>query len=190
MRPLMAPQRRRILVGSAEPIDFRSIAESYHGRDIFQPMRRDELPGILPADELDEAQYSVLQAEIFTIYRQYAVVPQLDNHTPLQITASVLSLCTVWDGIVSDQLCLDQQFQRLVVDNLQQPGSVNFDTLRFKDSWLIGIYLPGFYHVFDKWSNGVGTIGSRLVSIIAKSKSRLESLVQHVEERPIQGEIA
>jgi len=173
-------------------VDSSSIISQYYGRDVFELVRTERASDSIPTDQLQETQYLALQATIRLAYKQFANIPQLETLTAEELRAKpqLLELFIVWKDIISNQLCRDRMFQQLVIDNMQQPTSVDFAKLKVKDTWLVGIYLPGFYHAFDTWKIGVSTVRALVPSIVEDAKDKLEALVLKIERRPIHGEVA
>ncbi|EON70098.1 hypothetical protein W97_09365, partial [Coniosporium apollinis CBS 100218] len=83
-----------------------------------------------------------------------------------------------WRGLISIALSFDENFQRLVVDDFHDPGLLDFSAIKLRTQWLVGIYLPGFYEIYEDFLPGyAASIEGQDGGIVMRARSLLRQLL-------------
>ncbi|KAF2147497.1 uncharacterized protein K452DRAFT_354867 [Aplosporella prunicola CBS 121167] len=130
-----------------------------------------------PFDTLSAKRWSKTLADIKSGYFKYARLTngQLPGDDVLR---------EQWTDCISHALINDEYFQDLVIEHaLTSTSSYAFSDLNAKrnQSWLAGIYLPGFYHKFGNFSKGCDRFPPEVINQAIKSAvTTLEAILSEV----------
>lgn len=118
-------------------------------------------PQSIPHDQRDEEDLDRFQEEILRLY---------NDHAPDDLEAGESTVgepsekqTAQWRSIITTALTCNSTLQRLMADERNSPGTHNFKDLRVSPNWLIGIYLPGFYHHFSSFNDGYDQVLKNIV---------------------------
>lgn len=129
-----------------------------------------------------------------SLYHQYAFdVTLKENITDAIDQATKLDIMreddwhNQWEHIVFTALLEEPSFQRVVLDQYLTPGLHDFNKLRLCKSWLMGIYLPGYYQFYDDVESGLVDDDRVATAAAIRAKETLESIIISRVERVVRG---
>jgi hypothetical protein len=116
-------------------------------------------------DRLDDDEYEELKNKIRDVYLMWAKNEPIAN-MPKQ--EALRQLQPVWIKTVEASLAQSPGFQRIVLDEEVTSGSHIISSLAMKDDWALGLYLQGFYDVFDAFEDGWEYIANQVFPTAVK----------------------
>ncbi|KAI6915263.1 hypothetical protein KC318_g87 [Hortaea werneckii] len=140
-----------------------------------------------PFDTLNDEEREETQAGIIDLYGKHAPEDVVHEYGYNQGTPSSKTV-QIWRNILVTTLASTPEFQRIVLDEHLTPGTHYMTTLRVRTEWLIGLYLPAFYHHFSSFEEGYNTtLKGMMDEVINLSRTILEGLidekdVEHLNE--------
>ncbi|GAB1740518.1 hypothetical protein NU219Hw_g5619t1 [Hortaea werneckii] len=140
-----------------------------------------------PFDTFNDEEREETQAGIIDLYGKHAPEDVVHEYDYNQGTPSSNTV-QIWKNILVTTLASTPEFQRIVLDEHLTPGTHYMTTLRVRTEWLIGLYLPAFYHHFSSFEEGYNkTLKDMMKEVISISRVILEGLidekdVEHLNE--------
>lgn len=144
--------------------------------DPFASKRGD--PSHTPVDSLDNEQLEELKLEIRNMYKTTFNVGLPSPKKPKAITGEVK------DALIKNlevALAMSPHFQKAVIDEFVTSFIHNFSALCINEGWLLGLYLPGFYDLFDDFDSGLKYIQKITPEACTGARKVVENvIVKHV----------
>ncbi|KAI7334818.1 hypothetical protein KC315_g3581 [Hortaea werneckii] len=130
-----------------------------------------------PFDTLNDEEREETQAGIIDLYGKHAPEDVVHEYGYKQGTPSSNTV-QKWRNILVTCLASTPEFQRIVMDECLTPGTHYMTTLRVRTEWLIGLYLPAFYHHFSSFEEGyTKTLKGMMEEVVHLSRSILEGII-------------
>jgi hypothetical protein len=139
--------------------------------DPFAEKRGD--PSHTPINHLDSEQLDELKLEIRNMYKTTFGAGLATSKKPKPITGEVK------DALIKNlevALAMSPHFQQAVTDEFVTPYIHNFSALCINENWLLGLYLPGFYDLFDDFDSGLKYIQK----ITPEASTGARKIIEHV----------
>ena len=149
--------------------------------DPFETLRANA-PKAKAVNRMSHEEYDELKNQIEVAYMKHAQNNRLARQSQHN---AINEVKVVWLQTLESALAQSKHFQRIILDEEVTPGSHNFSLIELSEEWLLGLYLPGFYDIFDNFSDGYQWIKSEmfpkasndahavLVEMIRKANSRV-----------------
>lgn len=133
-------------------------------------------------DTLNEEERESLQCEILDLYNAYCP-SSIDEPLYYQGSPTPNEL-SMWRSIFVDALALEPDFQRTVMDEHTMPGTHYLNTIRIRPDWMMGFYLPGFYHHFTSFEEGyIKELKDIVPGIVLDSRAAVAGIADRLEGR-------
>jgi hypothetical protein len=144
--------------------------------DPFAGKRGD--PSHTPVNALDSEQLDELKLEIRNMYKTTFNIGLPSSKKPETITGQVK------DALIKNlevALAMSPHFQKAVTEEFVTPYIHNFSALSIDEGWLLGLYLPGFYELFDDFDSGLKFIQKITPEACTGARKVVENvIVKHV----------
>lgn len=124
----------------------------------------DEKNPPLPVDRLDADQILQLRANIKKTYETWFPGPAPNKSVAelleeqLDPTRPLTDRWGVWVAHVESAIARSPTFQMAVINEEITPGSYDFKHYEVDLDWLLGLYLPGFYDVFEDFADATDVL--------------------------------
>lgn len=76
-----------------------------------------------------------------------------------------------WKAIIGLGLQQDKGFQKLVIEDMDMPNIIKWDSVKVEPAWLIGLYLPGFFHLFQRTNTRVLILACDEAVVVARGRA-------------------
>lgn len=145
--------------------------------DPFATHRGNQTPvaiDLLSVESLEE-----LKANIQELYRTTS-----SEASTLSAMPQPLALSEVHDDFVQKleaALATTPHFQKIVLEEYVTPYMHNVHALVMESEWALGVYLPGFYDIFDSFDSGENFLKKLMPLASARARSVVEdTIAKHV----------
>lgn len=135
---------------SASIVDVVTKATNEIDHDIFSEVRRANKPKyarkLKARDDISDKKWEETVDETERLYRLCAVfegTPSKWNYTANEMD----DIQNCWRIIIATALKQDKDFQTLVMEDNDVPDVIDWNRVSVEPAWLIGLYLPGFFHL-------------------------------------------
>lgn len=139
--------------------------------DPFAEKRGD--PSHTPVNHLDSEHLDELKLEIRNMYKTTFGVGLASSNKLKPVTGEVK------DALIKTlevALAMSPHFQQAVTAEFVTPYIHNFSALCIDEGWLLGLYLPGFYDLFDDFDSGLKYIQK----ITPEASTGARKIIEHV----------
>lgn len=154
-------------------------------RDPFLALRQvDEVRPADPFDCLEAHERDDTELQIRQAYETFATS---DTIAAMTKPDGVAHCADRWKNTIQAALVGLPAFQRLVVDDFISWDVHDFQKVTIDRDWLIGLYLEGFYDIYDSFDGGYeDVLQDMTVSAIRAARATLESLLRNKVTKEIE----
>jgi hypothetical protein len=133
-----------------------------------------------PVNHLDSGQIDELKLEIRNMYKTTFTtgLAKKPKTTTAEVKGTLIKSLEV-------ALAMSPHFQKAVTEEYVTPYIHNFGALCIDEGWLLGLYLPGFYDLFDDFDSGLKFIQKITLEASAGARKIIEHIILKYVSRMI-----
>lgn len=147
-------------------------------KDPFSTLRRQDRDSPAnPFDSLESHERDATEQKIRDMFKEYA---SSGIRASMGRQYGLPMLLPDWKRTLHAAITMLPAFQRLVIDEFLTPNVYDFNKLKIDRNWLIGLYLRGFYDIYNSFDEGYeDVLQDLIVNAVRDAKATLESLLSN-----------
>lgn len=146
--------------------------------------KADEKNPPIRVDKLDADQILQLRVNIKKTYEVWCPGPMKDKSVQelldeqLDPTIPDSARYNVWVCHVESAIGRSPTFQMAVINEEITPGSYDFKHYEVDTDWLLGLWLPGFYHIFENFEDAIDVLKEISNIAVSDAKNRIAKAIR------------